>query len=169
MADSDLLTDGRTESGNLAGDLRDPAWATAGTTSHLAVFGAARGRRTLKVIWKQPHVEWLSELTDQIADLPFEAEEAPRGTRPVAMAAVRRLLEFARTNFNATTRAPVVVPTPTGGIQIEWHTRGVELEIEVPPQGPAMVVYEDRVSGEEWDGDLADLVSAVREVIDRLS
>lgn len=34
---------------------------------------------------------------------------------------------------------PVVVPVPDGGIQIEWYQGRVEIEVEIPPHGPALV------------------------------
>ena len=34
---------------------------------------------------------------------------------------------------------PVVVPVHDGGIQIEWYHGGVEIEVEIPPYGPASI------------------------------
>ncbi len=36
---------------------------------------------------------------------------------------------------------PAVVPMPDGGIQIEWHYGGTEIEIEVPSDDPKLSVY----------------------------
>jgi hypothetical protein len=36
---------------------------------------------------------------------------------------------------------PVVVPMSDGGIQIEWHCGGTEIEIEVPPDDRESSVY----------------------------
>ena len=37
--------------------------------------------------------------------------------------------------------APAVVPMSDGGIQIEWHYGGTEIEIEVPPDDRRLSVY----------------------------
>lgn len=39
--------------------------------------------------------------------------------------------------------APSLVPTSRGGIQLEWHTGGVDVEIECLPNGQAILSAED--------------------------
>ena len=43
--------------------------------------------------------------------------------------------------------APSVVPTAKGGIQLEWHRNGVDLEIEIYPYSGGAFFYERK--GEE--------------------
>jgi hypothetical protein len=45
--------------------------------------------------------------------------------------------------------APHVVPTSRGGIQIEWHTQGVDLEIEVLSADSLQVFYENQTEQAE--------------------
>jgi hypothetical protein len=45
---------------------------------------------------------------------------------------------------------PDVVPTAAGGVQLEWEGAGFEIEVEIPPFGPASVFVLDS-SGEEWE------------------
>jgi len=47
--------------------------------------------------------------------------------------------------------APSVVPLSTGGLQLEWHTQGVDLEVAVEHDGTLEVLYEDSQTGEEWE------------------
>ena len=42
---------------------------------------------------------------------------------------------------------PAVVPMSDGGIQIEWHYGGTEIEIEVPPGEGELSVYVTRPDG----------------------
>jgi hypothetical protein len=44
-----------------------------------------------------------------------------------------------------------VVPTARGGIQLEWHTRGIDLEIELAVPEGIHVLYEDAAGEEEWE------------------
>jgi hypothetical protein len=54
---------------------------------------------------------------------------------------------------------PAVVPTVRGGVQLEWHTRGIDLEIEIESPEQWHVSFEDSADGAEWEIDLlpADL------------
>ncbi len=38
---------------------------------------------------------------------------------------------------------PAIVPVPTGNIQLEWHESGIDLEIEIAPDGFFSISYED--------------------------
>jgi hypothetical protein len=46
---------------------------------------------------------------------------------------------------------PTVVPTNTGGVQLEWHTRGIDLEIETVSMNRILVLFEDADTGSEWE------------------
>jgi hypothetical protein len=52
------------------------------------------------------------------------------------------------------TPPPTIVPTPRGGVQLEWHYSDVDLEIEVPPAGALHVAYENTVEQQDWEADL---------------
>ena len=43
---------------------------------------------------------------------------------------------------------PWVVPTSDGGVQIEWAAGGFEIEVEVPPTGPAQILIVEPSGGE---------------------
>lgn len=49
---------------------------------------------------------------------------------------------------------PIVVPTSRGGVQLEWHTRGIDLELEVKPDGRHHLFFEDLLHQTEWEGDV---------------
>lgn len=36
---------------------------------------------------------------------------------------------------------PQIVPTPLGGVQLEWHQRGIHLEVEFDPDGMVSVFF----------------------------
>ncbi len=49
---------------------------------------------------------------------------------------------------------PSVVPTSAGGIQVEWHIAGIDLEIETLSRHRFAVYFEDARTGEEWDDEI---------------
>ncbi len=58
----------------------------------------------------------------------------------------------------ATRVRPQMVPLPHGGIQVEWHTRAGDLEIEMEGPGAARYFFEDARTGAVAEGDAeADL------------
>jgi hypothetical protein len=65
--------------------------------------------------------------------------------------------------------APSIVPTRSGGLQLEWHRSGKDLEIEISPDGSIDVFGEDAETGESIEGPLRDLTFEVIEWMSRLS
>ena len=58
-------------------------------------------------------------------------------------AAVDLLLQVMRVD----TPQPAIVPTSDGFVQIEWHTRGIDLEVEVVSPTLIHVFHKDHKSG----------------------
>lgn len=50
--------------------------------------------------------------------------------------------------------APVIVPTSDGGIQLEWHRRGADLEIKVVSEALLQVFFEDLATGESFEDEI---------------
>ncbi|MBX3465153.1 MAG: hypothetical protein ACK53T_02715 [Planctomycetota bacterium] len=55
------------------------------------------------------------------------------GSMPIAAATIRRAFQFMVHALPLQAPAPAIVPTPSGGIQLEWHQDGLDLEIELLP------------------------------------
>lgn len=49
--------------------------------------------------------------------------------------------------------APSVAPLSDSGIQLDWHTRGIDVELVISPLGHASIWCRDRRTGTEWEGD----------------
>jgi hypothetical protein len=85
------------------------------------------------------------------------------GAKPLNPSAVRRTLNLLPLLLPEGAPEPAVVPTRDGGIQLEWHRRGIDLEVKVPPTGPVSYFIADAGTGEEreWEGSLErDTISA---------
>lgn len=64
---------------------------------------------------------------------------------------------------------PTVVPTVHGGLQLEWHTRGIDLEIDVSPTGRSYVSFRNRQDETEWEGELVFKLDQLQDAVLRLS
>jgi hypothetical protein len=84
-----------------------------------------------------------------------EAEEALRkllslpqnwnsyGALPIQPQNVQSAIQLLEKLVRSDTPRPIVTPTVRGGVQLEWHTRGIDLEIEIDPPGHYQVLFED--------------------------
>jgi len=85
------------------------------------------------------------------------------GAKPLTPTALRRMLGLLPLLLPDDAPEPSVVPTRDGGIQLEWHRRGIDFEVKVPPTGPISYLVADAGTGEEreWEGGLErDTISA---------
>lgn len=103
-----------------------------------------------------------------------ELQQLPRGwnshgAEPVSDAAFRQTIEFLTAYVVRDVAVPVLVPTVRGGLQLEWHRRGVDIEVEVNPDGSVSWCAEDRRSGEEVEAALAGHEETVRVWLRRAS
>jgi hypothetical protein len=61
--------------------------------------------------------------------------------------------------------APSVHPTADGGIQFEWNTPRMAIEVEVSPEGKALALVEDLSTGAEWEADVTNDTGRLREAV----
>jgi hypothetical protein len=64
--------------------------------------------------------------------------------------------------------APSVVPIHSSGLQIEWHRRGKDLEIEFHPGCHSQFYYFDETSGEEHEGPVGPNFAFLKEYLGRI-
>lgn len=104
-------------------------------------------------------IEWLRPIIDRFNEflrLPenWDSYGASRiGLQPVAAA-----MELLAQVMTPKTPRPSVVPTTEGGVQLEWHIRGVDLEVEIDPSGRPYANFVDEGDDTEWEADLTDNV-----------
>ncbi len=115
---------------------------------------------------------WLHLVLQQMAGLL----SLPRGwdsygAPSVDVTAVAAALKLLAQTMRPQTPPPSVVPTSSGGVQLEWHTRGIDLEIEINRRGKIGASFVDARTAEEWDlepvADLATLTEAVGTITER--
>jgi hypothetical protein len=91
---------------------------------------------------------WSRELIVRVCELSsLPANWDSYGARPIdpscAIAAIRLILSAVHPSIPA----PAVVPTNRGGIQLEWHRGGVDLEIRIDSPTQFHVAFEDAKTG----------------------
>ena len=110
--------------------------------------------------WVEPTVRSLGKL------LQLSPDWDTYGGSPVNPKCIAAALELALCTLQDDTPVPSVVPTSRGGLQFEWHTGGVDLEIEFLSATRVCGLFEDPITGTSWEKDLSyDL----RHVIDAIS
>lgn len=71
--------------------------------------------------------------------------------QPVNIDVAEFAVQFLLQTLEPDSSAPQVVPLSYGGIQLEWHENGIDLEIEVESPNRIFVSFENHVSGEEFE------------------
>ena len=73
--------------------------------------------------------------------------------KPVTVDALRGAIDALGSSMRHDSPAPDVIPLATGGLQLEWHLRQIDIELYVDPRGDLSVYVRDRQAGTEWEGD----------------
>ena len=153
----------------VAGRLSATTW-TLGSPDALA---AAFLGTTRRIAIRAPRRELPAQLLRAL-DRVIELLQLPRGwnshgAEPVSEAAFEQTVEFLATYLVKDVAGPVLVPTVRGGVQLEWHRRGVDIEVEVSPDGSVSWCADDRRTGEELEAVLAGQEEAIRTWLRRAS
>jgi len=85
------------------------------------------------------------------------------GACPINPDHARAAIELLMLVMQDDTPAPTVVPTNRGGVQLEWHTGGIDLEIETLSSHRFLVSFEDSATEREWEltSDFTPLVECI--------
>ncbi len=111
---------------------------------------------------------WLEVVTEEIAGLPWHERNLPDGrTPPQPKAAVEMVSLLAAVLENDTISPSGVTTTWAGGVAVEWHIGGIDLEIACQPDGTAEYSFETRL-GEEREGPLCEDMTLLKQLVGRL-
>jgi hypothetical protein len=106
-----------------------------------------------------PWLRVIEKRVNALLNLPhnWNGEDSQRISYECVMAAFGLVLS----NVTHETPAPSFVPTSQGGIQVEWHLGGTDLELLFDPTEPARYYYFG-TDGSEIEGMVGDDPSLVR-------
>src|SRR5574341_937382 len=74
------------------------------------------------------------------------------GAQPVQVIAAKRTLMLLALLLDHQTPDPNVIPRTDGGMQLEWHKKGIDVEVVVRPTGPVSYYVADATGEQEWSG-----------------
>ena len=111
---------------------------------------------------------WLEFVVDNVSNLPWHESNLPDGRTPPQPRAAVGLITLLATVLTKDTIAPSSVnATWAGGVAVEWHIGGIDLEIACQPDGTSLFNFEDSL-GEEHEGTVPENPAALRTFVDRL-
>jgi len=100
---------------------------------------------------EEPTTHWLVfDALQKLASLPPGWDSY--GARPLNPRAVWRSVGLLASIVPAIAPEPTVVPTRDGGVQFEWHRRGIDVEVRVPPVGEVSFIVADQDVEHEGEG-----------------
>lgn len=139
-----------------------PLWILPSTASHPYQAGLAAEHPGFAFELTDPNAEstaltgqrgpWIEEAADRLAEL---AELGPgwdgHGGHEPEFSYISQAIEFLSSVMRPTTPTPSIVPTSDGGLQLEWHRAGLDVEILFSPEEDPVLYIHERATEEEWE------------------
>ncbi len=94
--------------------------------------------------------EWFVPTIQAVIALPWTSDGWMIDGVRTQQVAVSQMLSLLTHALDSRVPPPTVVPTSEGGIQVEWHRNGIDLEIESPPSGQVEFFFSSQ--SEEYEG-----------------
>lgn len=113
--------------------------------------------------WLDPTIKTMAEL------LHLPENWNSYGALPVDPQAVAWAIELLGRTMGPNTPPPTPVPTAHGGIELEWHMGGIDLEVHPAAPDRVYLYYEDHRTGKEEEMELGTDVSPLVRVLAELS
>ena len=163
--------------------LSDAAWKGTNVYSARLQVGPLSGRGPFQLIVSLPGIgtrltletegdepEWVVPVFRALSELlTLSPDWDSYGAARIEPRSIGWALEALSWIMRNDTKVPTVVPTPDGGVQLEWHTQGIDLEIEVSSVGRSFVTCYDRNQNAQWEGELRYNLNRLQDIIRRVS
>jgi hypothetical protein len=125
--------------------------------------------RQFSVRVEQPAAEWVAAALERIEELTalargWDGYDAKPIDATVAVQAVRFVLDHAYPSVPQ----PAIVPSADGGIQIEWHRGGIDLEVSISDH-ESTVYVEDHETGTSEERPAAEATVIFSNLFGRLA
>jgi len=117
----------------------------------------------------QPLPAWFDALMQGFVDLftlPHNWDSY--GAGPIDPRVVHDAMNLTNSLLGPTSPAPRVVPLSSGGVQLEWHRQGIDLEIVFDRDGRPFFYYRNRVTGDEFEHALPQDSALLRSILGSL-
>jgi hypothetical protein len=115
-----------------------------------------------------PGPAWLAPAfsrASKLLVLPFNWDLA--GAGPVEPTAIQVALDDLWLVMDDRSSIPQWTPTRTGGVQLDWHENGIDLEIEFSPSASqGFAVFSDELNpAGDWEGSVSENQERLRQVL----
>ena len=131
----------------------------------------SRGQ-TYTIEWQdygQPLPAWFDPLMQGFVDLlTLPANWDSYGAGPIDAKSVHGAMSFINGVLGPAAPAPRVMPLSSGGLQLEWHRQGIDLEVMFERDERPFFYYRNRASGEESEHELPENSVLLRSIIANL-
>lgn len=112
--------------------------------------------------------EWLSPVVERLsALLALPSDWDSYGAKPVDPQLALTALKLLGRVMHNDSPSPSVVPTSSGGLQLEWHARGIDVEVAIASPHDVHLSFED-ASG-AWEKRLSNDLSPLAKAIAQIS
>lgn len=93
-------------------------------------------RVSVKMTPEVSPAKWLERTMPELARLLWLPKDwSSDNPERINLKAIEKMLELLLAILEPDSPAPIVVPTTRGGVQVEWHQNGIDLEIEATSSG----------------------------------
>ncbi len=112
--------------------------------------------------WFEPVVHRLRAL----ASLPPNWDSY--GARPIRSECAQEAIRLLLYALQPDDPMPAIVPVPQGGLQLEWHEAGVDVEVEIESPRCVHIAVEDKATGDVWERTVSDGATILAGIVARL-
>jgi hypothetical protein len=120
------------------------------------------------ILWVESDL-WFKSIRQNVANLLDLSENWDSfGASAIKLEYAESALSLLQSIMDSETLTPSIVPTSVGGLQMEWHAKGIDLEVEVESISRVNVFYEDSHRGVSWEDELSTDLSKLTEAVTRL-
>jgi hypothetical protein len=146
---------------------------TSDVLSSEQIFGlpVLRPRDPLRIRLQvpSPHRILIQTLVKLVALTNLPAGWDSYGAKPIRQRIIDAAVRWIPSLLQPSMPAPAVVPQVNGGVQLEWHRKGIDLEIYFDSPDSVHFAAEDRASGEAVEGSLPGAEETLRQWVARIS
>lgn len=118
---------------------------------------------------KYPFPDWFKEAEASLKQLAVLGPGWDSyNAKPISQYYIKLAWEFLSRIAQLYPPKPHVGPVPDGGVQIEWHTNGIDLEVEFSPEDGIVFFFKDKTRTIENELDFNSSVMATIKAIKKL-
>jgi hypothetical protein len=117
----------------------------------------------------QPLPAWFDPLMQGFVDLlTLPSDWNSYGAGPIDQDIVLDAMGYVNDLLGPASPAPRVAPLSSGGLQLEWHRKGIDLEVVFDRDGQPFFYCRNPVTGEDSEHELPEESALLRSIIGKL-